>query len=341
MSERILAIDTSCDDTSVAITQGRRIRSNVVSSQIKEHAQYGGVVPFLAQRLHRERLPQITARALKQAGLVWEDIDCIAVTYGPGLAPALQEGIQWAQDCAKEHNKPLRKVNHMLGHIASCFPEPHEIPEFPFLAVLVSGNHSELVYVQAWDSCRILGATLDDSLGEAYDKVARMVGLGYPGGPVLAELSHEADPAIQYDLPVPMIRSGDLNLSYSGLKNAMRLLVESLQPLSRETIAALANNFERVAQESLLRKVALALDEYPEISVVVLAGGVSANRRLRAVLRSQLGKQNRTLLTPPARKLCGDNAAMIGIAAHLLPDPVDLSVPLDRVPGLRFARINE
>lgn len=332
---KILAIDTSTDETSVAVTEGQHIVSNVISSQVRYHKKFGGVVPMLAARLHGERIDSVVELALQRAKFSLDEIDAVAVTYGPGLAPALQVGINKAKELAVK--VPLYAVNHMRGHIASAFSGKHEM-QFPFLAVLVSGGHSELVLVEKWGSFEILGETLDDALGEAYDKVGRMLGLGYPAGKLIANLAAKGN-AEAYDLPVPMLRGDTLNLSYSGLKNACRLLVKAEEPLTATKIADIAASFERVAQESLYRKVKLIVKDRPEIKQVVLAGGVSANTALRKRLR-QLGKEfGYELVVPANLKLCTDNAAMIGIAAYFDIQagamPVDPTV-IDRNPGLRL-----
>ncbi len=339
----ILAIDTSTDETSVAILNGQKILCNVISSQVRYHKKFGGVVPFLAQRLHKERIDSVISEALSRAQTDFSGIDAIAVTYGPGLAPALQVGVEKAKLLAVEHGLPLYAVNHMMGHISSCFSK--NVAKFPMLAVLVSGGHSELVYTRSFGEYQIIGQTLDDSLGEAYDKVARMLGLGYPGGKLVAKLALEGDSAA-YALPVPMLRSGDLNLSYSGLKNAVRLLIGEVSaegPLSRKNIADICACFEYVAQESLLRKVTLALSMYPEVQQVALAGGVSANVRLRAHLRAILKKHDLELVVPANQKLCTDNAAMIGLAAHFGilagQKPAEIET-LDRIPYLSLEDVH-
>lgn len=330
----ILAIDTSCDETSVAVTRNREILSNVISSQVTEHAEFGGVVPFLAQRLHRERIDAVIQLALEGAKLSLEAVEAIAVTQGPGLAPALEVGIEKASELSESHKKPLYAINHMAGHIASCFTQVE--PEYPFLALLLSGGHSELVLVRSWGDFTVLGETLDDALGEAYDKVAKMLGLGYPGGRLLAERAEQGDPTA-YDLPVPMKNSGDLNLSYSGLKNAVRLLIAEVSPLDDKKVADIAASFERVAQESVIRKLAKALQEYPSVRQLAFGGGVAANTVLRAKLAELCAEHEVELLVPERMDLCTDNAAMIGLAAHFGIENGQQPVKkLERVPYLRL-----
>lgn len=309
---KFLAIDTSCDDTSVAVTENTAILANVISSQVKEHAEFGGVVPFLAQRLHRERINKVIELAFRESGVTWNDIDAIAVTYGPGLAPALEVGLEKALELAQSHEKPLYAVNHMAGHLAACFGVVE--PQYPLLALLLSGNHSELVLCESFGHFSIIGQTLDDALGEAYDKVARMLGLGYPGGQALADLASRGN-ADAYELPVPMKQSGDLNLSYSGLKNAVRLLVEREQPLDDKKKADIAAGFERVAQESVLLKLKNALQLNPEVRQLVLGGGVAANTVLRGKLKVICEEHGVEFLYPEDFNLCRDNGAMIGMAA--------------------------
>ncbi len=311
---KLLAIDTSCDETSVAVTEENHILSNIISSQVKDHQEFGGVVPFLAQRLHRERIDAVIELSLMEAKVGWPEIEAIAVTYGPGLAPALEVGLEKAQELAKLHGKPLYAVNHMAGHIASVFTET--VPAYPLLALLLSGGHSELVLARSFSSFTILGQTLDDALGEAYDKVGKMLGFGYPGGKLVADAAAEGNDQA-YELPVPMLRSGDLNLSYSGLKNAVRLLIAEQGELDRQKIVDIAASFERVAQESVLRKVTKALELYPDVQQLVFGGGVAANKRLRTSLNELCVERGVTLLTPVSMDLCTDNAAMIGLAAWL------------------------
>ena len=341
----ILAIDTSTDETSVAVTNGTAVLSNVISTQIRYHKKFGGVVPMLAARLHQERIDSVVALALERSGLDMSQVDAVAVTHGPGLALALQVGIGKAKQLAEDYGKPLYAVNHMRGHIASAFTRVGakvQKPEFPFLAVLVSGGHTELVMVRSWNEMEILGETLDDALGEAYDKVARMLGLGYPGGRLVSQFAKLGD-AHRFELPIPMRRSDTFNLSYSGLKNACRLLIEAQsqtdERLDERAIQDVCAAFELVAQISLVKKVELIVKQYPEIQQVVLAGGVSANAALRQRLRLLLKTFDIPLLAPLSARLCTDNAAMIGVATSFDiaagAQPIDPQI-IDRKPGLRL-----
>jgi N6-L-threonylcarbamoyladenine synthase len=321
----VLAIDTSCDETSVAVTKGRKVLSNVISTQIRYHKKFGGVVPFLAQRLHKERIDSVVELAIQRSGLAWSDIEAIAVTEGPGLAPALQVGIEKAKQLSAEHSLPLYAVNHMAGHIASCLAETgsKSFPvEFPALALLVSGGHTEMVLINDFGDFSVIGQTLDDAVGEAYDKVGKMLGLGYPGGKIVAKLADAGDPSV-YALPIPMQKSGDLNFSYSGLKNAVRLLIYEVKGgththvMEKEEIENVCASFQEVAQASLLQKMEKALKENPQVKNVLLAGGVASNAVLRRKVRSLAKKYDLGLLMPARQDLCTDNAAMIGVAAFL------------------------
>jgi N6-L-threonylcarbamoyladenine synthase len=333
---RFLAIDTSCDETSVAVTDGTKILSNVVSSQIKYHKAYGGVVPMLAARLHTERIDSVVQLALKRSKLSTDDLDAVAVTYGPGLAPALQVGILKAKELAAGLDLPLYAINHMHGHVASVFVGKE--PVFPVLAVLVSGGHSDIALVESMGKVTILGETLDDALGEAYDKVAKMLGLGYPGGKVVSKLASQGQPD-RFHLPIPMNRKDTPNLSYSGLKNAVRLLIAEHDPLTGDDVKDICAAFEQAAQASLLRKVKMALETHGEVAGVLMAGGVAANVRLRRLMRQLAAEYGLPLLLPPTLAMCTDNAAMIGIAAELMVreglEPAILD-ELDRTPGLRL-----
>lgn len=341
----ILAIDTSCDETSVAITQNQTILSNVISTQVRYHKKFGGVVPFLAQRLHRERIDSVIALAIERAGLSWADIEAIAVTQGPGLAPALEVGIQKAKDLATAYSLPLYAINHMAGHIASCFvKEDSKKTEitFPCLALLVSGGHTEMVLMSQFGSYDVIGQTLDDALGEAYDKVAKMLGLGYPGGKLVAKLAQAGDASV-YELPIPMQKSHDLNFSYSGLKNAVRLLIYSVKDnththvMEKTEIENICASFEKVAQASIMQKLEKALVAHPDVTTVLLAGGVASNTVLRKKIRGLAKKKNIAFVFPAKANLCTDNAAMIGVAAALGIQSGQLPVVpevLDRKPGL-------
>ncbi len=339
---KILAVDTSCDETSIAVTEGRTVLSNVVSSQVRQHRTFGGVVPFLAQRLHRERIDAVAELALKRAGCTWSDIECLAVTYGPGLAPALEVGIAWVRTKAGAHQLPVLAVNHMQGHVASVAARPsrRDTPlTFPLIACLVSGGHSEFAYFEHdLRQAVLVGQTLDDALGEAYDKVAVMLGLGYPGGAALAQLARDGDPN-RVPLPVPLETYKDCTLSYSGLKTAVKRTVAATPLLSRQEAADIAASFERRAQEHAVSRLERAVAAFPHVEQVVLAGGVAANTELRKRARALARRRKVALALPPSKRMATDNAAMVGIAAWYLIQAgqpfCDVS-KLERVPYLNL-----
>ena len=345
---KILAIDTSCDDTSVAITEEDRVLSNKISSQIEIHKKWGGVVPGIARRMHEENIDFVIQEALDQVKLTLEDIDVFAVTNGPGLAIALGVGIAKAQELAMKYKKPLVAVNHMEGHLYSALarnsagnPDIHY--EFPLLALLVSGGHTELVLMEDHGKYKIIGRTLDDAAGEAFDKVARMLELGYPGGPIIEELAERGDEN-RFNFPIPMTKTRSADFSFSGLKTAVlytlpKVLTEGMDPSERaQTICDIAASFQKTAVDALILKTQIALEdtdlEQP-IRDIVLGGGVSANATLRRRLRAEFGNGYR-IHTPNDKKLYGDNAGMIGVAAHynaLRGNFIDPET-IDRVPNL-------
>ena len=309
----ILAIESSCDDTCVAILKDRELLSNVVSSQTEFHNKYGGVMPELASRLHVEKITYVIDEAVSKASISLSDIDYIAFTVGPGLVGSLHVGMQAAKTLALLLNKPLVPVHHLAGHIyANRFVKEFT---FPLLALVVSGGNTELVYMEDELSFKIVGQTLDDAVGEAYDKVSRLLNTGYPGGPVIDRLAHQGE--VTYKLPLPK-NDDSLDFSYSGLKSAVINLIHNMeqrkQEYKKEDIAA---SFQEVATEILIKKVKLALKKYPEIKTFVAAGGVSANKGLRDKLTDLLsGKYKNIDLILPKLALCGDNAAMIGMCAY-------------------------
>lgn len=308
----ILAIESSCDDTGVAILKDKQILSNVISSQVEFHNKYGGVMPELASRLHVEKISLVIREALSKASVSLDDIDYIAFTQGPGLIGSLHVGMQAAKTLSLYLNKPIVPVHHLAGHIyANRFVKDFQ---FPLLALVVSGGNTELVYMKEELQFDILGETLDDAIGEAYDKVSRLLHTGYPGGPIIDKLA--ARGTIRYKLPFP--KTEGLMFSYSGLKSAVINLVTKLEqrnePFQKEDIAA---SFQEVATEILLQKVKIALRDHPEVKTFVAAGGVSANHALRDKLTALLEKKYPQVdLILPQLSLCGDNAAMIGMCAY-------------------------
>ncbi len=337
---KILAIETSCDETAVSILQitGNfsapkiKILSNIVASQIKIHAPWGGVVPNLAKREHQKNLPLIFKKALKQAKLLISKpkIDLIAVTNGPGLEPALWVGINFAQGLAKKYNKPLLGINHLEGHIMSVLlPKPRKII-FPVLALVVSGGHTELVLSKKPLEYKVIGQTLDDAAGEAFDKVARLLGLGYPGGPVIAKeaLKFSGDER-KIKLPRPMIGSKDYNFSFSGLKTSVLYKIRDLKEMTPGLKAEMAAEFQQATVDVLIKKTIRAAKEYGA-KTIILGGGVAANKELRRQMDEAIKilKHKPVFLMPemeftptPKNKslvwgFTGDNAAMIALAAY-------------------------
>lgn len=338
----ILSIETSLDDTCAAVTRGVRVISNITSSQTSYHADWGGTVPDIAKRLHEEWLPRVVDRALRQAGS--PKIDAIAVTVGPGLAPSLEQGIAYARQLAIDKSVPLIATNHMEGHLLSSFAKtktgtrglPH--PLYPALGFLISGGHTQLVLMRGIGSYQLLGATLDDAAGEAYDKVARMLGLGYPGGPILAELAKVGTPL--YPLLEPMTSRPDLNFSFSGLKTQCRYFLEREKPqLTREFIEDFAASFQSAVFKHLMRRFKRAIELHSP-QMILLGGGVVSNVELRQLARATAKEYDLPTHIPHSKKLFTDNAAMIGIAASNQYLKNDFADPnnLDRLPNLNFPR---
>lgn len=360
-----LAIDTSCDETSVSVVRGVEVLSNVLPSQVEFHAQYGGVVPSLARLAHQQRIDNVVKEAIRRSGVTFEQLDVIAVTIGPGLAIALEVGINKAKELAEQYKKPLMTINHMEGHLLSSFAErrkkensqmindkrprkniesrTYSLIQFPVLGILVSGKHTEIVLVHKIGKYEIIGETVDDACGEAFDKCGRMLGLGYPAGPVVAEFAkqHRKNMTLsqfnrhkstiieainkkskrKYELPVAMAQSGDLNFSYSGLKTAFKQLVDlqiknNIGNLDKGTLYDLSVIFEAAAFKPIEIKLEKAIQKYRP-SEVWLGGGVSASAQLRLLLRRICRQYNTDLRFPISKKFTTDNAAMIAVAANL------------------------
>ena len=320
-----LGIETSCDETSVAVVEdGRRILANVIHSQVDLHREFGGVVPELAARDHLERLPHLLDQALEKAAVQPADLDLVAVTRGPGLVGCLLVGVGVAEGLATAWSKPVTGVNHLWGHIyAAMLARPDLEP--PLLGLVVSGAHSDLVRMAEHGRFEVIGRTRDDAAGEAFDKAARMLGLGFPGGPALDRLARSGNPKRQR-LPQPSLAG--LEYSFSGLKTALLYRLRDLgESVTEQDRADLAAAFEQSVVESLLEKLDFALDEQP-VAEVVVAGGVAANTLLRKRAAEVVG--DRARLTMPPLDLCTDNAAMIA-AAGLLgggPRPADVDPSL-------------
>jgi tRNA N6-adenosine threonylcarbamoyltransferase len=309
----ILAIETSCDDTCAALLDGPRVLANVISSQAAAHAQFGGVVPEIASRHHLELTAPVVAAALEEAGASLADVEAVAVTAGPGLIGALLVGVSAAKAIAAPRRLPLAPVDHLQGHVAANFLAPDPL-EPPFLCLLASGGHTLLAAVRDHAGHEVLGQTLDDAAGEAFDKVARLLGLGYPGGPALEQLAREGDPEA-FAMPVAMSRDPGLNFSFSGLKTA---LVYLSRDLGADGVAArradLAASFQAAAVGQLVAKLERALKR-GEWGAVALGGGVAANGALREAVAA-LCERRGVRLKLVSRQLCTDNAAMIGSAAR-------------------------
>ena len=324
---KILAIDTATDETSAAVTENHSVLSNIVWSQASLHAEFGGVYPTLAQRQHRERIDFVIQKALKQAGVTIKDIDAVAVTIGPGLAVALEVGISKAKDLAMANNKPLVPVNHVEGHVQSPLAQPkgkksHTDIQFPAIAIVLSGGTSQIILVENIGEYEILVSTVDDTLGEALDKGARALGLGYPGGPVLEKVAKEGT-TDSFPLPIPMIgREKEYILSYSGLKTALVRTIDSIkgkEKINKKTIVDLAATYQNVAFKhftKVLERVVLDKQNTIEVKTILLGGGVGANAELRKRIRRIARSCNLNLYFPYSKKLFTDNAAMIGVAGY-------------------------
>jgi len=327
----ILGIETSCDETAVAVVEdGRRIRSNVVSSQVELHAEYGGVVPELASRQHVQALIPVLDEALERAGCGLDEIAALAVTYGPGLAGALLVGLNFAKALAYARSIPLVPVNHLEGHIYAAWLDREESPRFPLLALIVSGGHSDVVLMEDHGQYRRLGETVDDAAGEAFDKVARVLGLGFPGGPAIDRLASAAAGAPALRLPRARLER-PYDFSFSGLKTRVQRIArgEEGEPPDRAELAAA---FQESVVDSLVTKAVQAAEEHG-VSDIVLSGGVAANSLLRKVLAERSPVP--VIIPPPA--LCTDNGAMIAaVGWQRLQAGERAALDLDVAPGLRI-----
>lgn len=310
----ILAIESSCDETAAAVVRnGREVLSNVISSQIALHTLYGGVVPEIASRKHIEKINQVIEEALTQAHLGLTEVDAIAVTYGPGLVGALLVGVAEAKAIAYAAGKPLIGVHHIEGHISANYIENREL-EPPFLCLVVSGGHTHLVMVEDYGSYNIVGRTRDDAAGEAFDKVARAIGLGYPGGPKIEKVSKEGNPeAIVF--PRAKIADHPYDFSFSGVKSAVLNYINGCQmkqiPIVQADVAA---SFQKAVTDVLIEHAMTAVEEF-QVDKFAIAGGVAANRTLRNGMREACEKKG-VKSYYPSPILCTDNAAMIGAAAY-------------------------
>jgi N6-L-threonylcarbamoyladenine synthase len=335
-SERlILGLESSCDDTAAAIVSAvpgvpvATVRAEASLGQADLHAAYGGVVPEIAARAHAERLDLVTERVLAEAGIGLRDLDAVAVTAGPGLIGGVMAGVMFAKGLVAPLGLPLWGINHLAGHALS--PRLTEALDFPYLLLLVSGGHCQLVAVEGPATFRRIGGTIDDAAGEAFDKVAKLLGLAQPGGPAVEQAAASGDPA-RFALPRPLLDREDCDLSFSGLKTALRRardrLVEAQGGLRRQDVADLAAGFQAAVAEVLAEKTRRALAGFPALAV---AGGVAANRSVRAALEAVAGAAGARFVAPPLR-YCTDNGAMIAWAAAermalpgAAPDPLDLA----------------
>ena len=302
----VLGIESSCDETSVAVVKnGREVLSNVIDTQIKIHELYGGVVPEIASRNHIEAISRVAKTALEEAKMTFSDIDVVAPTYGPGLVGALLVGLSYGRGLAYALKKPLVGVNHLEGHIAANYIT-HPDLEPPFLCMLTSGGNTQIVYVKDYCDMEVLGRTRDDAIGEAFDKVARVVGLGYPGGPKVDKLAQQGNPTIDF----PKTHFENLDFSFSGIKTAVINLHHKNPDVSREDLCM---SFEKAVTEVLIENITKAIEQ-TGIKKVVLAGGVSANTHIRSEFEKL--EQKGIKVYKPDLKLCTDNAAMIGAAGY-------------------------
>ncbi|MBU0985882.1 MAG: tRNA (adenosine(37)-N6)-threonylcarbamoyltransferase complex transferase subunit TsaD [Proteobacteria bacterium] len=312
----ILGIETSCDETAAAVVvDGTKILSSVVSSQVDIHQPYGGVVPELASRKHIEAIVPVVSEALNASGVGLKELDAVAATRGPGLVGALLVGFCFAKAFAYALDLPCIGINHLEGHINSIFLEP-DSPSFPFVALLVSGGHTSIYHVTAHTTIELLGQTLDDAAGEAYDKVAKMLGLGYPGGVAIDRLAKAGDPH-KIVFPRPFLDKSDYDFSFSGLKTAVQRYIQTHKKDYDRQIPDIVAGFQEAVVDVLSYKVIHAA-QTKGCNQVALVGGVAANSRLRAKVRQEAAIKGMTVHIPSV-KLCGDNAAMIaGMGYHYL-----------------------
>lgn len=336
---KILAIDTSCDDTSAAVTSGVTVLSNVIASQIELHAPYGGVFPTVAKLAHREKIDPVIAEALRTAGVAWSDIAAIAVTLGPGLAPALEVGIAKAKELAKRYQKPLLAVNHIEGHALSPLAQTDIVevvsPPENVLSLVISGGHSEFILIKQPSEYQRLGWTIDDAAGEVLDKIGRLIGLGYPAGAKIEQLAKQGNPKA-FTFPLPMTTSSNYNLSFAGLKTFARNLHEDIaskNDLTKTQKCDFCASFQYGVFRAITYKLNKILNSH-QITEVWLGGGVAANQELRRMINEVIEATNVTrhrrattgdelgdytippLRTPYSLALCADNAAMIGVVAN-------------------------
>jgi len=337
MSVTILSVETSCDETAAAIVvDGTTVKANIISSQVDVHRKFGGVVPEVASRKHLELINHVIREALDEAGIDFNQLDAVAVTYGPGLVGALLVGVAAAKAIAFGMNIPLIGVNHLEGHVSANFLS-ELTPDFPVVCLVVSGGHTDLVQISGYGQYELLGATRDDAAGEAFDKVARVLGLGYPGGPAIDELAASGtDTAVS--LPRSYLGEGSLDFSFSGLKTAViNYLHRAEQKELQINKADVAASFRRAVVDVLVDKTLLAAKQR-HINTIMLAGGVAANRLLRQEMSYRAAQEGKRVIYPPP-VLCTDNAAMTGCAAYHKYKNGDFApLTLNAIPNLQLGQ---
>lgn len=309
---KILGIETSCDETAAAVVTGdKEILSNIVLSQVEEHTPYGGVVPEIAARAHLEYVDTVVAKAMGEAGIAWRELDAIAATAGPGLIGGVLVGAMTAKAIAAVYDKPFIAVNHLEGH-ALTVRLTNDV-EFPYLLLLASGGHCQILAVEGVGKYKLLGQTIDDAAGEAFDKVAKMLDVGFPGGPAVEKLAEQGD-ASRYDFPRPMKGKQNCDFSFSGLKTAVRYKLDEISEGDKADVCA---SFQLAVcdtiKDRLKRAIKVFKKEYPAGKTLVVSGGVAANKQIRATLEGMAEDNNMDFVAPPL-KLCTDNAAMIAWA---------------------------
>jgi len=313
----ILGIESSCDETAASIiTENEQgtptILSNIVSSQVAVHKEFGGVVPELAARSHIEKIDLITKKAINESGVILEQVDAVAATAGPGLIVCLSVGLSFGKAVASSLGKPFIAVNHLEGHALS--PKLNSKLNYPYLLLLISGGHTQFLSVQGLGKYKRLGTTIDDAIGEAFDKTAKMLGIEFPGGPQIEKYAKRGNPN-RYELPKPILHKGGCNLSFAGLKTAVLRITKQIK--TDQEKYDLAASFQKTVEEILYKKSKIAFNEFKKINEInknkfVVAGGVAANKRIRKVLTNLCEKENFEAIFPPIN-LCGDNAAMIAM----------------------------
>ncbi len=335
MSVTILAIESSCDETAAAVViDGREVKSNIIYSQIDLHTVFGGVVPEIASRKHVEKINQVVRAALDSAEVTWDDIDAVAVTYGPGLVGALLVGVSAAKALAYAKKKPLVGVNHIEGHISANYIEHPDLKP-PFMCMVASGGHSHLVHVKGYNEFEIVGKTRDDAAGEAFDKVARAIGLGYPGGPKIDKLAREGNPhAIEF--PRAFMEDAPYDFSFSGLKSAVLNYLNGCAMKHIEVNKAdVAASFQQAVTDVLVDNSVRAAKAY-NCDSLALAGGVASNTHLREAM-DEACKKNKLTFCHPSSIFCTDNAAMIGVAGyHAYMSGIRHGWDLNAVPNLKI-----